>query len=84
MFFHLHIHTSVTTCSPPSLFPQTTIVTAVIVAIGLEELKGRKNHHCCCRLNFKIKLIKSVHSVNTPNKNCCKKICSNVKLDNIK
>lgn len=83
-FFHLHIHTSVTTCSPPSLFPQTTTVTTLVVAIGPKELKGRKSHHRCHRLSFKIKLVKSVHSVNIPNKKCCKKICSNVKLDNLK
>ncbi len=32
----------------------------------------------------KIKLVKSAHSVNIPNKNCCKKICSSVKLYNLK
>ncbi len=73
-FFHLHIHTSVTTCFPPLLFPQTTVVTTLVVVIGPEELKGRKSHHRRCHLNPKIKLVKSVHSVNTPNKNCCKNI----------
>lgn len=87
-FLHLHIHTSITTCFPALLFPQTTIVITVIIALiattRVEELRGRKSHHRHCHLSPKIKLVKSVHNVNTPNKNCCKKIHSSVKLDNLK